>query len=640
MQPSAEKMAAIGVKMHTYPRLLITLPAVAAILVGTTLLCAQDVKNAQTGVPGVPEDWSHRHVVFSNPGTADQAIKAGRYEEWLRIVNDPRFQLQRMKREAAAKANLNPGQLLRPAEAETGAEAQASEARPLRKRARNNLHRDWSVNMGGPGSPGMYPAKYSFSISTANCGSDPSPDFVVFHQSLFAGSATHANIIAYDNLYSGCTGTVPSTYWAYDTIGGAAKTSPVLSRDGSQVAFTQTNSGPGVSSLVLLKWQASTTETATAPLVLANTPVASYRACAAPCMTSINLLAFDSFSAVYYDYANDIAYVGDNSGKLYKFTGVFNGTPTQVGSPWPVTLSTQGLDSPVYDPVSGNVFVADRETSAVCSTAGNLCGFLYSVNASTGVLVAKTAQLDFSRGLVGGLLLDPVAGMVYVFVGADAGTLFSPCGVLVKCSDVVQLPTNFTTGATGTSVALTLGPGLEGIYPGTFDNQYFTSSNAASPTGHLYLVGGTGNVDNTLYQVPITSNVMGTPVRGPALGNSFSVHGAAPRSGQPVSEIFTGFKDYIFTSTNIWALPASACTNSGSLGCVTGYDVTSGTISPATVPTGGLPAAGTASGIIIDNIATSPAGASNIYFATGAMQLCTTSGTTGQCAVQISQSAP
>jgi hypothetical protein len=626
--------------MRSYFRLLTTLPAVAAILVGTTLLCAQDVKNAQTGGPGVPDDWSHRHVVFSNPGTADQAIKAGRYGEWLRIVNDPRFQLQRMKREAAAKANLNPGQLLRPAEAETGAEAQESEVRPLRKRFRNHMHRDWSVNMGGPGSQGMYPAKYSFSISTANCGSDPSPDFVVFHQSLFPGSAAHANIIAYDNLYSGCTGTVPSTYWAYDTIGGSAKTSPVLSLDGSQVAFTQTNAGPGVSSLVLLKWQASTTETATAPLVLTNTPVASYRACAAPCMTSINLGAFDSYSAVYYDYANDIAYVGDNSSKLYKFTGVFNGTPTEVGSPWPVTLGTQGLDSPVYDPVSGNVFVADRSTVVGCSIAGNLCGFLYSVNASTGVLVAKTAQLDFNGGLVGGLLLDPVAGMVYVFVGADAGTATSPCGANVKCSHVVQLPTNFTTGATGTSVALTLGPGLFAMYPGTFDNQYFTSSNAASPTGHLYLVAGTGNVDNTLYQVPITSNVMGTPVRGPALSNSFSVHGLSGRSAQPVSEIFTGSKDYIFTSTNIWALPASACSDIATRGCVTGYDVTSGTITTTTVPTGGSPVSGTPSGIIIDNIATSPAGASNIYFATGASQLCTTDNTTGNCAIQISQSAP
>jgi hypothetical protein len=357
-------------------------------------------------------------------------------------------------------------------------------------------------------------------------------------------------------------------------------------------------------------------------------------------MTSINLGAIDAWSSVYYDYANDIAYVGDDSGKLYKFTGVFKGTPTEVGSPWPVTLSTQWLDSPVYDPVSGNVFVADREGTVVCTTAGNLCGFLYSVNASTGALVAKTAQLDFSRGLRGGFLLDPVAGKIYVFVGADAGTATSSCGANVKCSDVVQLPTNFTNGATGTAAALTLGSGLAEIYPGTFDNRYFTSSNAASPTGNLYLVGGTGNDDdNTLYQIPITSNVMGTPVRGPVLSNNFSGHGLAGKTGSPVSEIFTGSKDYIFTSTIIWALPASACPNSGTVGCVTGYDVTSGTISPTTVPTGGSPSVG-ASGMIIDNIATSPAGASNIYFGNSGPQLCTTDGTTGDCAIQISQSAP
>jgi hypothetical protein len=211
----------------------------------------------------------------------------------------------------------------------------------------------------------------------------------------------------------------------------------------------------------------------------------------------------------------------------------------------------------------------------------------------------------------------------------------------VKCSDVVQLPTNFTTGATGTSAALTLGTGLWEIYPGTFDNQYFASSNASSPTGHLYLVGGTGDDDdNTLYQIPITSNVMGTSVRGPALSNNVSVHGLAGKAGEPVSEIFTGSKDYIFTSTRIWALPASACPNNSTDGCVTGFDVTSGTISPTTLPIGGSPESGGASGIAIDNIATSPAGTSNIYFGTDSTQLCTTSGTIGFCAIQITQSAP
>ena len=47
---------------------------------------------------GVADDWTQHHVVFSNPGTEEQAIKAGRYDEWLKIVNDPRYVMHQMKR--------------------------------------------------------------------------------------------------------------------------------------------------------------------------------------------------------------------------------------------------------------------------------------------------------------------------------------------------------------------------------------------------------------------------------------------------------------------------------------------------------------------------------------------------------------
>ena len=54
-----------------------------------------------------------------------------------------------------------------------------------------------------------------------------------------------------------------------------------------------------------------------------------------------------------------------------------------------------------------------------------------------------------------------------------------------------------------------------------------------------------------------------------------------------------------------------------------------------------LPSAGGTSGIVIDNTvgAATQAGASQIYFSTLSNQTCTTSGTSGGCAVQASQSA-
>ena len=52
---------------------------------------------------GVPEDWSHHHLVFSNPGTEEDAFKNGTHDQWLNIVNDPRFTLQQIKRSGGVK---------------------------------------------------------------------------------------------------------------------------------------------------------------------------------------------------------------------------------------------------------------------------------------------------------------------------------------------------------------------------------------------------------------------------------------------------------------------------------------------------------------------------------------------------------
>ena len=92
---------------------------------------------------------------------------------------------------------------------------------------------------------GMYPAKFSFNpIGAANCASATSPDFVVYDTST-TGSSSQASIVAYDNLYSSCSGQVPSVYWAFNT-GGKVTTSAVLSLTGSQLAFIQTPASGGL----------------------------------------------------------------------------------------------------------------------------------------------------------------------------------------------------------------------------------------------------------------------------------------------------------------------------------------------------------------------------------------------------------
>jgi hypothetical protein len=129
-----------------------------------------------------------------------------------------------------------------------------------------------------------------------------------------------------------------------------------------------------------------------------------------------------------------------------------------------------------------------------------------------------------------------------------------------------------------------------------------------------------------------------TAAAGPAVSSNYTNGYYA--AGLQVAEFDNGTNDYIFLSVLAFGVPAGSgeCgTSSLSNGCVIGFDVTSGTITGSTTPTGAAPAAGGTSGIVVDNGA---AGASNIYFSTLLNQTCTTSGGNGGCAIQTTQSAP
>ena len=196
----------------------------------------------------------------------------------------------------------------------------------------------WSPNAdlanGGAGTlarvqPNMYPAKYS-SFSSSGTTTASCTDFVVYPTGT-AGATNVSTIIAYTNLYSGCTssGAVPSVYWSYNTgTGYAVTTSPVMSLDGTQVAFVQSNGT--TAELVLLKWAANSSAAVGAPgATTSESTASSYHSCTAPCYYAVSLGTTDTFSSPFYFYDGDILYVGDDSGKLHQMTGVFLGNPAR-----------------------------------------------------------------------------------------------------------------------------------------------------------------------------------------------------------------------------------------------------------------------------------------------------------------------
>ncbi len=496
-------------------------------------------------------DWTQHHVVFSKPATAEEA---------RRVERDPRYRQQQYRQSPASVWEVETRGALAP-EVWYSSEFAVSRKRH-RTRENPGINKDWSEDLGSGATVGATnsPAKISFRGTNATCaGGAGQPDIVVYPTGLL-GSGSLASIVAFDNLYSGCSGdgTVPTVYWAYKT-GGTVTTSPVFSADGTQVAFVQTVGG-GNGILVLLKWAALSGNLGTP---IAPTPVrnSDYPGCTAPCMT---LVVFedasgtqhpDTNSSVFYDYGGDTAYVGDDAGWLHQINPVFNGVPAEVGTAgWPVQVNPgapTALTSPVYDSVSARVFVTD------------VGGFLYRVGPITAAVSTSSGLLDASfsedggPGFVQGPIVDSAAELVYVFASSDGS---GSCTGGADCTAVYQLGVNFADGDTGSEALVgastIFGSAPNPLYLGAFDSAYENSVNA---TGNLYVCGNTGGTP-ILYQVPIVAGAMnGVGNAGPALSTS-----TTPCS--PVTDIMNPNASGGATE---WAF-ASAETGGVSSGCSAG----------------------------------------------------------------------
>jgi len=456
------------------------------------------------------------------------------------------------------------------------------------------------------------------------------------------GTTAAASIIAYHNLYTGATGTggcggstaaPPVTVaFAYNT-GGTVTTSPVLSLDGTQVAFVQ-NNGTNEAQLVMLKPSLTSGGTFNGPAAIHTaSSAADYSAgCTAegglPCVYAITF-ALDAGggtapsdglaatrsggSSPWYDYAFDVVYVGDDRGYVHEFTGVFHGNPTEATSPWPIatattaTGNTEPLTSPVFDETHAVLYVGD---------AG---GHEDWINTATGALGASSAAIGKgTNDIYDAPLVDPsigTAGYVYQTVASDGTN-----------SGVFQFTGKFAASAGGTEES-TL-PLVSGalIYTGAFDNGYYTAG-----TGHLIVCGGAATTDRpTLYSIAITTTSGVSTMSSAAAGPTLTSSSAATCSS--ITEVFNGSTDDVYTSVTNHETGITGCSGGG--GCVVAYSESGGTLTYS----GATNSAGGTTGIIIDNFATST-GASQVYYSPLSTTPCTnTTGTpTAGCAVQSAQ---
>ena len=604
---------------------------------GQSAPAAVHVGNAQ--ITGIPDDWTHHHVVFSNPGTEQEAISAGRHDQWQKVVNDPRYVIQQLRRNAqvqgpaAVDANYRAKWISEASGVGDASLGSLENAGPTPGLLRRNprpvwpimkipfgptLKNDWSVSMGTgtSGTAGVYPAKYGFAQAsnntTATC-----QDYVVFPTTVLS-TATIPNVIAYNNLYNGtsplnCTGGNPSVFWqvsiSVSGVFGTVTTSPVLSIDGTEVAFMETINGHAYLVVVLMPSSADGTIASIACSTTTNVNNVAQTSTPQAWCAEFGDGDLDPLSSPFVNYVTNTLYVGDNNGELHTYTNVFHtyGTgpestnttaPTEgtaVCVPSGGCAAGEALSSPVYDSVSGLVFIGGANNNGAAGSSG----VLSSINSSG--TVVQTAQLTHGTfGIAGAPVVDSSTEKVYVFLPEneiDKCTGGAPCAAVDQFAAGTSLS---GLGAAAPSAVVGTSAHTEIMYDGSFDNTYYAG---AGTTGNLYVCGNPG-ADAILYQIPM-GVAFGTTVNTEATVTSANV----PCS--PITEVLNGANDYIFLSVtasgSLTASGANKCTGA----CVYSFNLTTST----TTPIDGLAATGGASGIIIDNVV-SNSGASQVYYET------------------------
>ena len=574
-----------------------TVPLALVCVIVMLLSGSQAQERAEDHI-GVPIDWSTRHILFTNGGTPEVRAKASQdIRNWINWNQRSSFLYR------------GPGR------------------RPVRPKRHARV--DWAMSLGpGNGNPisggiavGESPAKYSFaSNGTYSCAND----FAVYTIGA-APTTTQANIVAFNNLYTGTTSsscpfgpqtppttdfTQPTFMWSYAVGASASFLSPTLSLDGKKIAFIE-NGNPAL--FDVLTPTAGQGTDATHPFVLANAGASLVRldytnSVAAGCKSS----AGNSNASAYIDYTNDVAYVGADNGILYKITGVFKGVPTVQ---YCVTVKAgQLLTSAVYNQISNQVFVSDG--FSVYSYTPGAAGF----TASGSIVVASAAAGD---PIVLSPIVDTTNGFVYVFSGANS-------------TNTNSIVSQMNLGLTS-QVTASIGPAsTQFILDGDFDNAYFTAG-PKTGAGTLYACGTQANnaAKPSLYALSFTAP-NGLMNAAPAMSDNRHINGAANPAGtcSPLLDFFDGTTDRLFVGTGNF-------NGTGGANLVSEWNVNTRIPSNATLPNNtAVNEWGGSSAFTVDNVAVAPQAAS-IYFGTlrpppaGNTTPC---GTGNFCAVKLTQS--
>lgn len=436
-----------------------------------------------------------------------------------------------------------------------------------------------------PGAGQIFPAKYVFDVTaTPSCTND----YVALGLAVPPASGGQANIVGYNNLYTGtspaglCTGSGPTVKFAYASGTGEVPGNVVLSQDGKVMAYVENLlTGSSYFHVLILGTTGSNGSSVTGAVVPGvGNNAQDTRVLLSPDGGTTNQ---SSTTSPYVSYITDTAYVttysasGTGSGYVYKFKNVLagNGVPVMV---WSVAVNAIP-SSPVYDYTSNNVFFTDSSGRIDYITD---TGTSPTVTYGTALAAAATSENP--------VVVDSTNQKVYATFNTNGTNAL-----------VVQTSTTLTgtvSAAVGTGTTKYTGP-----YGIDFNNAFYSGTG----TPLLYVAGYNLLGVPTLYDIGFTSGKLHTAITSSAALAS----GSADAS--PVTEFYnsTLAEDFLFVGVTNHCI---ATTGGGTAGCVMSLNITNGfpTVNAATTA---LAATGGTSGIAVDN-SSSASQASSIYYGT------------------------
>jgi hypothetical protein len=444
-----------------------------------------------------------------------------------------------------------------------------------------------------PGGGQTFPAKYVFDVTASpSCTND----YVVIGVPANAASGGQANIVGFNNLYSGtstptpyCGMSEPTVMFAYASGSGQVPASVVLSQNGSQIAYVENRTGSSYFHVLTLGTTGTNGTGPTAAVVpgsAGGNNALDQGVLLSPDGGTTNQGSTNAAYVVYtHNDDNDVAYVttysaaGSGSGYLYKISNVFNGsaTPTLV---WSVAIDAVP-STPVYDSVSNKVFFTDG--------SGRID---YVEDTGPSPSVVYGAVLASGNTAENAVVVDSTDQMVYASFNSNGTNAL-----------IVQAPTSMASSVSvpvGTASTIYTGP-----YEPAFNNAWYTGTG----TPILYIAGTGSGTLPTLYSIGFN----GSGVLNSSANATTAALATGTADSSPVTEFYnaTLAKDYLFVGvTN----NCFASAGGGNAGCVMSLDITSGfpTVSGSSTA---LAAPGGTSGIIVDNDSGLNE-ASSIYYAT------------------------